>query len=203
MAEHKMDRRSFFDLGFRCTAGLALLTLPGMASGLMARGEDKPASDVFKELEERLVKSMPLYRSCAVCTFFALNEQFRLGADTATVRALMPFTGGIAMRGEDSCGAVSGPLLALGLAFEPGNEQEAARTGASIKGATRFLEEFTRAFGSTRCKDVVKRQYGRSYNFLDPEESRQFMEASQKGNKCLEVMQTAVRIAGKIILEKT
>jgi C_GCAxxG_C_C family probable redox protein len=202
MSDNTMNRRSFFACGLRCTAGLALLTLPGVASGLMAHGEDPAKSDIFKELDERLLKAMPLYRSCAVCTFFALNEQFKLGADYAAMRALMPFTGGIAMRSEDSCGAVSGSLLALGFAFEPKNEQEAAKTGASIKGATRFLDEFTRAFGSIRCKDVVKHQYGRSYNFLDPEESRLFMEASQKGNKCLEVMQTAVRIAGKIILEK-
>ena len=203
MNENKMDRRAFFCRSAGCAGGLALLTFPGILSGLKAEEAGKSKENLFKELDERLVKAMPLYRSCAVCSFFALNGQFKLGADYATLRALMPFTGGIAMRSEDSCGAVSGSLLALGFAFEPKNEQEAAKTGASIKGAGLFLDKFTKAFGSTRCKDVVKRQYGRSYNFLDPEESKQFMEASKKGNKCLEVMQTAVRIAAGIILEKS
>ena len=78
-----------------------------------------------------------------------------------------------------------------------------AATGASIKHGGMFFEKFTKEFGSTRCKEVVKHQYGRSYDFLNPEEQKLFMEASQKSNKCLEVVKKAVFIAGDIILENS
>jgi hypothetical protein len=75
--------------------------------------------------------------------------------------------------------------------------------GAHIKFGGMFFEGFMKEFGSTRCKEVLKHQYGRSYDFLNPEEQKLFMEASNKSNKCLEVVKKAVSIAGKIILENS
>ncbi len=201
MDQKTMDRRTFFCKSAGCTAGLALLAFPGIISGVMAEKGDKPKEEILKELEEKAVKYMPMYRSCAVGSFAALNEQFKLKGDQA-LRALMPFTGGVAMRGE-TCGAVSGSLLAMGFVFEPNNQQEMAKAGSSLKYAGLFFDRFTNAFGSTRCKGVLKHQYGRSYDFLNPEEKKLFMEASQKNNKCMEVIKKAVCIAGDIILENS
>ena len=114
----------------------------------------------------------------------------------------MPFTGGIALRGE-TCGAVSGSMLALGFFFESMNQKGAKATGASIKHGGMFFERFTKEFTSTRCKEVLKHQFGRSYDFLNPEEQKLYMEASAKDNKCLEVVKKAVFIAGEIILENS
>ena len=114
----------------------------------------------------------------------------------------MPFTGGIALRGE-TCGAVSGSLLAIGFFFESINQKGKERTGSSMTYGGMFFDRFTKEFGSTRCKGVQEHQYGRSYDFLNPEEQKLFMEASEKSGKCLEVVKKAVFIAGDIILENT
>jgi len=201
MDQKKINRRTFFKKSAGCTAGLTLLAFPGIISKVMATKGDKSKEEILKELEEKAVKYMPMYRSCALCSFGALNDQFELKADHS-LRALMPFTGGIALKGE-TCGAVSGSLLAMGFVFEPNNQQEMEKAGSSLKYAGLFFDRFTKAFGSTRCKEVLMHQYGRSYDFLDPEENKLFMEVSQKSNKCREVIIKAVRIAGDIILENS
>jgi len=201
MDENKMDRRTFFCKSAGCGAGLALLAFPGIISGVMAEKEGKSKEDIIKELEEKAAKFMPMYRACSSASFAALNEQFNLKAGNA-IRPLMPFAGGIGGRGE-TCGAVAGSILAIGFFFEPSNQMGTKKPGSSNRFASMFFDRFTKAFGSTRCREVVKHQYGRYYDFAKPEDMKLFMEASRKTNKCAEVIKTAVRIAGEIILESS
>ena len=151
---------------------------------------------LLKEVEEKAEKFMSTYGSCALASFAALNEQFDLNADENTISALMPFTGGIARRGE-TCGAVSGSLLALGVFFETTTQKE--KLGSSLPHAGIFFDKFTEEFGSTRCKEVVKHQYGRYYDFLNPEEEKLFVEDAMKSGKCMEVVKKAVSIACDIM----
>ncbi|MCK5221196.1 MAG: C_GCAxxG_C_C family protein [Candidatus Aminicenantes bacterium] len=200
--KEKINRRTFFTKSFGISAGLTLLAYPGISTRGLTEEGGQLKKGVFKELDEKVVKFMPIYRSCALTSFAVLNDHFKLNADTKTIRALMPFTGGIVRKGE-TCGAVSGALLALGFFFESidknGNGQQ---PGSSLKHGTMFFDRFEKAFGSTRCKEVVKHQYGRYYDFLNPEDTKLFMEAAKSG-KCLEVVQKAVSIAGDIILKNS
>jgi C_GCAxxG_C_C family probable redox protein len=200
--QKKINRRTFFAQGIGYTASLSLLAFPGIITGVLAAEEDKSKKEIFKGLDEKVVKFLPMYRSCAMASFGALNEQFKLNADNKTLRALMPFTGGIALKGE-TCGAVSGALLAIGFFFESINQKEEEMAGSSIKYGGVFFDRFTKEFSSTRCKGVLKHQYGRSYDFHNPEEQKLFMEVSEKSGKCLEVVKKAVFIAGDIILENS
>lgn len=199
--QKKISRRTFFTKSVGCTAGLTLLTFPGIITEALATKKDQSKEELFKELEEKAAKFLPMYRSCAAASFAALNEQFQLKADK-TIRALMPFTGGIALKTE-TCGAVSGSLLAIGFFFEPTDQKEMEKAGSSIEHGGKFFDRFEKEFGSTRCKGVQEHQFGRSYDFLNPEEQKLFMEVSQKTGKCLEVVKKAVHIAGDIIIENS
>jgi len=201
LKKDKISRRTFFAKSVRCTAGLTLLAFPGIITEVVAAKGDKSKEEILKELEEKVETFMPMYRSCSSASFAALNEQFKLKADN-TIRALMPFTGGVALRGE-TCGAVSGCLLAMGCFFEPSNKMEMNKAGSSIKYAGMFFDRFEKEFSSTRCNGVQKHQYGRTYDFLNPEEQKLFVEVSQKTGKCMEVVKKAVLIAADIILENT
>ncbi len=196
--QKKINRRAFFTQTVSYTAGLTLLTSPGIITDVLAAQKDQSKEEIYKELGEKVDKFLPMYRSCAIASFAALNEQFKLEADQS-IPALMPFTGGIARRGE-TCGAVSGSLLALGFFSESIDQEEKA--GSSIKFGGMFFDSFEKEFSSTRCKEVVKHQYGRYYDFLDSEEHKLFMEASKNG-KCFEVVKKAVCIAGDIILDNS
>ncbi len=197
----KISRRTFFTKSFGWSAGLMLLACPGILTKILAKKGDQSKKSIFKELDEKVVKFMPMYRSCALASFAALNEQFKLNADTKTIRALMPFTGGIAKKGE-TCGAVSGALLAMGFFFESINQKGKEQAGSSMKRGGMFFDRFEKTFGSTRCKEVVKHQYGRYYDFLNPEDMKLFMDAAKSG-KCIEVVKKAAFIAGDIILENS
>lgn len=197
----KMCRRTFFSKSLGGAAGLALFTCPGIRTDFLAAQGEESKEEIFKELEVKIDKFLPMYRSCAASSFAALNDQFQLKAESS-IRPLMPFTGGIAMRTE-TCGAVSGSLLAIGFFFEPKNQTEMEKAGSSVEYAGQFFDRFEKEFGSTRCKVVQEHQYGRSYDFLNPQEQKLFMEVSQKTGKCSEVVKKAVLIAADIILENS
>jgi C_GCAxxG_C_C family probable redox protein len=196
----KMNRRTFFTKSVGCTAALTL-AFPAISTEILAAQRNKSKEEILKELEAKVDKFMPMYRTCSQASFAALNEQFGLKADQ-TIPALMPFAGGIAGKGE-TCGAVSGSLLAMGFFFESINQKGKKQAVSPIKYVGTFFDRFEKEFGSTRCKEVVKHQYGRYYDFLNPEDQKLFMVESQKGSKCTEVVKKAVLIAGDIILENS
>jgi C_GCAxxG_C_C family probable redox protein len=197
-----MNRRIFFKKSAGWSAGLTLLAFPGIITGALAAKGDKSKNEIFKELDEKVVKYMPKYRSCALTSFAALNDQFNLKADTATLRALMPFTGGIAGKGE-TCGAVSGAMLALGFFFGPMDQKAKTMFPPSWTNGAVFMDKFKKEFSSTRCWEVQKHLYGRYFDSNKPEDLKLFMEVSQKTPKCLDVVKKAVLIAAEIILENS
>jgi C_GCAxxG_C_C family probable redox protein len=142
-----------------------------------------------------------MYGSCAKSSFASLNEQFELKAD-AIMPAVMPFTGGIAGKGE-TCGAVAGAILAIGFFFECVKQNEKKPAASSMRFGGLFFDRFEKEFGSTRCREVVKHQYGRYYDFNNPEDMKSFAADSKKGASCLEVVKRAAVTAGDIIFENS
>jgi len=196
---NKCCRRSFIAKSAGCTALLPLLSSAGIGTEPSLAQENKSREETIRELEIKAVTYMSNYGSCAKSTFAALNDQFNLKAD-AIVPAIMPFTGGIAGRGE-TCGAVSGAILALGLFFECVKQREKKSAGSSMNFGGLFFDSFEKEFGSTRCREVMKHQYGRYVDFRNPEDMKLFAAESQKGEGCLGVVKRAAVLAAGIILE--
>jgi len=197
--KEKMNRRTFFTKSAGYTAGLSLLAFPKIITGESTAKGDKSKEEILKELAEKIVTYMPKYRSCALASFAALNDQFNLKADSATLHALMPFTGGLAGKGE-TCGAVSGAMLALGFFFAPHDQKAATMFPPSWTNGGVFMDKFKKEFGSTRCWEVQKHLYGRYFDSSKPEDLKLFMEASKKTPNCFDVVKKAVLIAAGIIL---
>ena len=191
----KINRRAFLTKSVGYTAGLTLLAFPGIITEVSAEELDRSKEEIFKELEAKVETSM--YGACSQRSFAALNEQFELKADQ-TIPALLPFAGGIAGKGE-TCGAVTGSLFAIGIYFET----IIGKPGSSMKCAKLFFDRFSKEFGSTRCREVIKHHFGRYYDLEKPEDQKLFMEASKKNGGCLKVIQKAVVMAGDIILENS
>jgi len=106
---------------------------------------------------------------------------------------------GIALRGE-TCGAVIGALMALGLAMgreKPGQDDEAFKTYVA---ADRLCAEFRKEFGGCNCRDVQQHLFGRTYDLQNMEEVAEF-SSSEAGQKCAIPAGKAARIAGMLILE--
>jgi C_GCAxxG_C_C family probable redox protein len=198
--EENIDRRSFLTKSIcYTTAGLSLLAYPGILKETLAAGTGKSKEEIYRELEAKVEKYYPVYHSCSQATFASLNDQFGLKADE-TVKAIKLFAGGIVGKGE-TCGAVTGALMAIGFIFEVKNTKGTA-AGSSMAHGRIFFDRFTKEFESTRCKGVMKHQYGKYIDFSNPEDLKILGKPGNEG-KCLEVMKKASHMVADIILENS
>ncbi|MCK4579808.1 MAG: C_GCAxxG_C_C family protein [Dehalococcoidia bacterium] len=154
--------------------------------------------ETLNQLEERAGDYEERSGCCAQGCLLALQEQFHLG-DELTFKAATAMPG-IALRGE-TCGAVIGGLMAIGLAYGRESLDDWEGFLRAIRPARRFCRRFEKEFGSMMCRDIVKLQCGRSFDLADPAESREF-EESAGYQKCRVPPGKAARIAGEIIMEK-
>jgi len=178
-------------------AGSSTQTVPSTtAPQPLAQG--RSAQEVLDSANTKADYYMRLCHHCAQSSFLALHQVFGLG-EAAFVKALTPLPG-IAERGE-TCGAVTGCLLALGLVYGRDRLDDWAGWRACLVPARKFCDAFVSELGSTQCGDIVERLFGRRYNLADPVELGQFQEANPTP-KCSQVVRTAVRIAAGLILDK-
>jgi len=133
-------------------------------------------------------------QNCAQSTFFALEQHFNLEGGPM-LKALSPFPG-IALRGE-TCGAVTGGMLALGLVF--GSDEGSVDIDASSYGPVReFCQRLEDLKGSLQCSELLKEGIGKSIDFTSPIELRDY-SASNGPAFCAGIVKTAVQIAAEII----
>lgn len=149
-------------------------------------------------LDARVEHFMALYGYCSQASFATLQEHFSIECDAPSIiKALRPFPG-IALRME-TCGAVSGSLIAIGLLHGTIDNDDREQSDLCMKLANTFCSRFAERMGSTRCGDVMQKQFGRRFDLHDPSEWQAFREAGSR-KKCTEVVRSAVNIAASTLL---
>jgi len=165
----------------------------------LAKNRKMPRDLVMKMLDQKVDQYMQRSHHCAQSSFMALKEQFGLKGEEV-FRALTPLPG-IAERGE-TCGAVTGPLMAMGLIYGRDIQQmeDWDSYQASLVPAGSFCELFEKEFGTTTCHEVQETKFGRCYRLTDPGELQDFQNAGAT-EQCSAVVRSAVHMAAEIILE--
>jgi len=161
---------------------------------------------VAKKAGDNLERSI----NCARSTLAALQEEFELGGgeDLLNAATFMP---GIVSR-KETCGAVIGGLMALGLVYGRLNTQdpdwgslEAEKERFRLKEkARRFCDVFEKELGSTQCGFLLPKIMGpefEEYDGTDSKERQRFLEHGG-AEKCRVPPETAARIAASIMLEE-
>jgi C_GCAxxG_C_C family probable redox protein len=162
-----------------------------MGNSIPIANEENPFTDRVKEI---LMES----GNCAQTSFVVLKEEFDFEGDQI-LRALTPFPG-IALRGE-TCGAVIGSLMALGLEFGRDDLSDFRGYIGSLPSARRFCKRFEEENGSTDCAMILEEKLGRTYDLADKTEA--FEYATSGGPEaCSEVVASAVQIASELIMKK-
>lgn len=136
--------------------------------------------------------------NCAQTSFVILQEEFDLEGEQI-LRALTPFPG-IALRGE-TCGAVIGCLMALGLEFGRDDLSDWRGYIGSLPSARRFCMRFEEQNGSTNCASILVEKLGRNYDLADRVEAIEYA-TSGGPEACSEVVASAVEIASDAIRKK-
>jgi C_GCAxxG_C_C family probable redox protein len=137
-------------------------------------------------------------RNCAQTSFLVLQEEFNLQGGPI-LKALTPFPG-IALRGE-TCGAVIGSLMALGLVFGRDDIDDWQGYIAALPPARRFTRRFVEQNQSTMCEGILQAKLGRRFNLADPAQSLEYVGAGGP-QVCAEVIAGAVQIAGELIAKR-
>ena len=152
-------------------------------------------------LDATVVKYAKLYPNCAQTSFFSMRERFNLHCDEESYLRALTALPGAGVTGE-TCGGVSGPLMAFGLALgsaDPTDKEQIAKCQAA---AHQFCLAVRNEFGSTRCGDIIERCCGTRYDLSNPGEAGKYVEAGGL-QKCVNVVQTTVHLAAGILEEAT
>jgi len=148
---------------------------------------------------------------CSQAVLAALQEGLVIG-DVQSLKAATAFAGGLARRGE-SCGALVGALMALGL--EEGRErlEDLPKLQSTTADGYTLCNEFMLRLGkefalkkplsSTLCRDLQQAIYGRSWNLADPVQRTDFINSGGHGDDgCLKVCGIAAEAATEMILKR-
>jgi C_GCAxxG_C_C family probable redox protein len=157
-------------------------------------------SDVKRQTEiQQRVKDLLLESgNCAQTSFAILNEVHDLDG-AQILKALTPFPG-IALRGE-TCGAVIGSLMALGLVFGRDDLTDWRGYIGSLPSARKFCARFEEENGSTACAAILQEKLGRNFDLANRVEALEY--ASSGGPEaCAGVVARAVEIASDGIIRK-
>ncbi|MCL4489171.1 MAG: C-GCAxxG-C-C family protein [Chloroflexi bacterium] len=136
--------------------------------------------------------------NCAQTSFSVLQEEFGLDGKQI-LKALTPFPG-IALRGE-TCGAVVGSLMALGLVFGREDLEDWDGYIASLPAARRFCRRFEKENGSTVCGSILEAKLGKRFNLADGGEAVEYLSAGGR-EACAAVIISAVQIAAELMRSK-
>lgn len=134
--------------------------------------------------------------NCAQTAFAVLQEEFELEGGEI-LKALTPFPG-IALRGE-TCGAVTGSLMALGLVYGRDELNDWRGYIASLPPARRFCRRFAEQHASTDCTRILKEKLGREFDLADRIEALEYA-TSGGPDACVEVVASAVQIAAELLV---
>jgi C_GCAxxG_C_C family probable redox protein len=149
---------------------------------------------MLKRVKELLLES----GNCAQTSFAILNEEHNLDGQQI-LKALTPFPG-IALRGE-TCGAVIGSLMALGLVYGREDMTDWKAYIGSLPSARRFCKRFEEENGSTTCSAILQDKLGRNYDLADQVQALEY--ASSGGPEaCSKVVASAIAIASEGIAKK-
>ncbi len=151
-----------------------------------------------ERLANKVTEILDQSKNCAQTSFAVLQQEFNL-ENGAVLRALTPFPG-VALRGE-TCGAVIGCMIALGLVYGRDNLDDWKGYLASLPPSRRFCRRFEEENGGTACAAILKTKMGRSYDLADRVDALEYaMAGGQK--TCGKVIASAVQIAAEIIEKK-
>jgi C_GCAxxG_C_C family probable redox protein len=165
-----------------------------MSKELDAPSKAGPQSSVVDRAKELLLSS----GNCAQTSFAILNEDFDLEAEQI-LKALTPFPG-IALRGE-TCGAVIGSLMALGLVYGRDDMTDWKGYIGSLPSARRFCRQFEDQNGSTACAAILQDKLGQTFDLADQAQALEYANAGGP-DACSEVVASAIAIASNGLAKK-
>ena len=154
--------------------------------------------ELLATIEREAAELEKTSHGCSRCVLIPLQQHLRIG-NTDVARASVPLAGGIALSGE-SCGALLGGLLAIGLAMADKDVENRQAFLDTMTSGFRFLRRFQKEFGAATCRDLQTARLGAFYSMARPDEYEAFVKAGGYA-VCSALVGRASRLAAEFILE--
>jgi C_GCAxxG_C_C family probable redox protein len=150
------------------------------------------------------------FSGCSQSVLLSIQEELGM-RDLEAFKAATVFGGGVARSGE-TCGALIGALMALGLVIGREKMEETEVYRKAMEPAReiqrRFKEElkrqlqFKKDLKTTLCKEIQENIYGRSFDMNDEKDYQAFLDAGGHGDLgCPRVCAIAAQVAAEKIFE--
>jgi C_GCAxxG_C_C family probable redox protein len=138
-----------------------------------------------------------VYEGCSRSVVHALQSHLHLG-DGEALKASTALGGGVARMG-DTCGALIGGIMAIGLVLGREELEDIQAYRDTMEASYEMYYRFRDEIGNTVCVEIQKGLLGRSFDFKIDEEADEWCRAGGL-EKCPMVCAIAARIAADIIL---
>ena len=147
----------------------------------------KSREEIIEKADELAAEYESKYGGCAESTFLAILDALRWGGleviTPAAADSLFPgiqlLSAGVAISGQGTCGAVSGSIMALGMALavlRGAAPRDMSTFGDGVALARReILDAFDAKYRSQRCLDIQMKRFGKAWDFRDPAMSEEFL----------------------------
>ena len=133
--------------------------------------------------------------NCSQSVLSAFAEDFGLSKDSC-LRLASPFGSGIA-RMQETCGAVTGALMAIGLKYGKGENGSEDDKALAYKHSLFLINEFKSRNKTICCRQLLDEHYMNS-----PEGMAKIMELDLYYTHCLKYIQDAVEITEAVLSDK-
>jgi C_GCAxxG_C_C family probable redox protein len=131
--------------------------------------------------------------NCCQSIVRAFSPDFGLDADMS-LKLGGAFGGGMSGFGN-TCGAVTGALMVIGLAYRNLDPEDADNKEYTYEIGEKFLNEFSKIHGSVMCRDLT------GVNMLNTEELEKAKEKGVFEEKCPNYVQTSAELLEKLLKE--
>ena len=129
--------------------------------------------------------------NCAQSVFFACLDDNQISRDTA-LKIATGFGAGYG-RMQEVCGTVSGAIMAMGLKYGRGENEDRNTTEAMYQKTRDFIKSFEKIHGSIICRELLN-----GCDLMTEEGQTEFRDQGLLQNTCIKCVETAVKILSEI-----
>ncbi len=129
--------------------------------------------------------------NCAQSVFLSYCDKYEISKDAA-FKLSNGFGGGMG-RNQEVCGALSGGIMAIGMLYGRGEDDDRIKQEETYSNVRELLDKFKEKYGTVNCKELLN-----NCNLLTDEGQEMFKNENMK-EKCCEYVSYAVKILEEII----
>jgi C_GCAxxG_C_C family probable redox protein len=140
---------------------------------------------------EAAIKKFEEGYNCAQAVLYSFCDDLKLDVNTA-LKISCGFGGGMGRR-QEVCGAVSGGVMAIGMLYGRGENEDRSYTENTYQKVRDFMDKFSEKHNTCICRELLN-----GCSLLTPEGREEYREKDLVNKVCKQCIRDAAEIIGQI-----